>query len=64
MSNDQAKLLLQQLRDGELESVRIEKNDFLIFRQVLAEQEDMKSFRGNAQRGGGVIYTYEPGWTK
>ncbi|KGA97283.1 hypothetical protein AJ85_04380 [Alkalihalobacillus alcalophilus ATCC 27647 = CGMCC 1.3604] len=64
MTNEEAASLIQKLRERELESYRVSKDDFLLFRAVLTKQEDFLSFRGNAQHRGDVIYTYEPGWTK
>ncbi|WP_017727444.1 hypothetical protein [Halalkalibacterium ligniniphilum] len=64
MTKDEALEILKALREGEMQEFKVKKADFLDFREVLSKQEDMKSFRGNAQHGGEVIYTYEPGWTK
>jgi hypothetical protein len=64
MIKEEALQILQQLRTQEISSYRVNKQDFLDFRSVLSEQEDMKNFRGNAQHGGEAIYTFEPGWTK
>ncbi|KMK75447.1 hypothetical protein [Alkalihalobacillus pseudalcaliphilus] len=55
---------LAELREGTIDEYRVAKADFLAFRVVLLAQEDAQSFRGNAQIGGDVVYTYEPGWTK
>ncbi|MCL7746611.1 hypothetical protein [Halalkalibacter alkaliphilus] len=56
--------ILNQLRNQELKSYRVSKEDFNAFRTILLKQEDAIDFRGNAQHGGETIYTYEPGWTK
>ncbi|WP_100373038.1 hypothetical protein [Bacillus sp. FJAT-45037] len=64
MTKEEAIRILDQLRNNEIESYRLSKENFLDFREVLFAQEDMKNFRGNAQHGGEAIYTYEPGWTK
>ncbi|WP_368504141.1 hypothetical protein AB3N04_19100 [Alkalihalophilus sp. As8PL] len=64
MTVEEAKGILDQLRNGEIESYRVNKGNFLAFRAVLVAQADIKDFRGNAQHGGEAIYTYEPGWTK
>lgn len=63
MDEQQAIKLLDQLRNGEVTECKISKNDFLLFRNELMKQDDVKSFRGNAQQGGDVIFTYEPNWT-
>ncbi|WP_059103448.1 hypothetical protein [Shouchella shacheensis] len=64
MNEEQAVEMLASLRFGKLESVEVTKADFSTFRKVLAKQEDMTDFRGNARHYGAVLYTYEPGWTK
>ncbi|MFC0558489.1 hypothetical protein [Halalkalibacter alkalisediminis] len=64
MNNEDILMILQQLRNKEIESYRVSKGDFLAFCGVLLKQEDAIDFRGNAQHGGETIYTYEPGWTK
>lgn len=63
MNEAMAEQIIAELRDGTLAEYRVEKDVFPQFRKVLIAQDDFKSFRGNAQRGGAVIYTYEPGWT-
>ncbi|GKW45045.1 hypothetical protein [Planococcus sp. NCCP-2050] len=50
--------MLEQLKNGELESIKIEKEDFLEFRKVLIERPDFKHFRGGAYHHGITIYTY------
>ncbi|MCM3761374.1 hypothetical protein M3212_11325 [Alkalihalobacillus oceani] len=64
METNEVEMILNQLRQRELEAYRVKKEDFLSFRAVLTAQEDFLHFRGNAQHGGETIYTYEPGWTK
>lgn len=58
MDIQQAQQLLEQLRSREVKQVHISKEDFLAFRLELLKCSDFKHYRGNAQRGGGVIYTY------
>lgn len=50
--------ILQQLKEGEITSYKVIKEDFLKFRDVLVKHEDFKHFRGEAQQGGDIIYTY------
>jgi len=50
---------LDELRDGVISSITIEKEKFFEFREVLVQREDFKHFRGIAKQGGFVIYTYE-----
>ena len=50
---------LEDLKEGNVTSITIEKEHFLEFREVLILREDFKHFRGIAKQGGIVIYTYE-----
>lgn len=50
---------LEDLKEGNISSITIEKEKFLEFREVLILREDFKHFRGIAKQGGIVIYTYE-----
>ena len=50
--------ILQQLKEGEISSYKIKKEEFLNFREVLVKHEKFKHFRGEAQQGGDIIYTY------
>lgn len=50
---------LEDLKEGKVTSITIEKENFLEFREVLIIREDFKHFRGIAKQGGIVIYTYE-----
>jgi hypothetical protein len=49
---------IEQLKNGEIKQIFINKGDFLTFRQMIVNREDFKHFRGIAQHGGDVIYTY------
>jgi hypothetical protein len=55
---DDYHLLLEQLKQGEIPSITVEKADFLEFRKVLVEREDFKHFRGAAYHHGVTIYIY------
>ncbi len=50
--------LLDQLKSGEIESLTIQKQDFLEFRKVLVERTDFKHYRGVAYHHGVTIYSY------
>lgn len=50
--------LLERLKAGDLESITIEKDQFLQFREVLIAREDFKHFRGEAFHHGKTIYRY------
>ncbi|MEC2073400.1 hypothetical protein [Alkalihalophilus marmarensis] len=56
--------VIEDLRNGSRVSYQVSREDFMSFRSELIKCEDFQSFRGNAQVGGSVIFTYEPGWTK
>lgn len=50
--------MIEKLKNGELKSIEITKEEFLKFREVLVNDEKFKHFRGEAKQGGRVIYTY------
>ena len=50
--------MLQQLKEGKIERIEIEKEQFYEFREVLVRHPLFKHFRGDAQQNGKVIYTY------
>lgn len=50
---------LEQLKEGYISSITVEKEKFPEFRKELIQREDFKHFRGIAKQGGIVIYTYE-----
>jgi hypothetical protein len=50
--------VIDKLRNKEVEEYLIKKEVFLSFREVLVKQNDFKHFRGIAQQGGDVIYTF------
>ncbi|MBD8026632.1 hypothetical protein H9636_08180 [Ureibacillus sp. Re31] len=52
------KKMIEQLKSGEVKSVEISKEEFLQFREVLVKDEMFKHFRGEAQQGGNVIFTF------
>jgi len=58
MDEKQAADLLNKLRDGEISQLRVSKEDFFVFRPVLVKREDFRHFRGMAQQGGDIVYTY------
>ncbi|MCZ0755491.1 hypothetical protein [Anoxybacillus sp. J5B_2022] len=58
MDETVAAKLLDDLRDGKIAELFVQKDDFLVFRSVLVKRSDFKHFRGIAQRGGHVIYHY------
>ncbi|WP_243385430.1 abortive phage infection protein [Bacillus kexueae] len=50
--------ILDQLKNGERSEFTVTKEQFMPFRNVLVKREDFKHFRGNAQHGGTITYTY------
>ncbi|CAN2252171.1 conserved hypothetical protein (HGT island) [Bacillus vallismortis] len=50
--------MIDQLRTGTINELRVQKEHFLEFRAVLSKQDDFKYFRGIAQQGGDVIFQY------
>ncbi|MFK3938807.1 hypothetical protein ACI2JA_15005 [Alkalihalobacillus sp. NPDC078783] len=62
MTNEQAVSLLEELRSGNIQELKVEKEEFLTFRQALMKAEDVSNFRGRAKHHGMTIYTYEPNW--
>lgn len=58
MDEREASELLERLKNGDIEELRVKREDFLIFRNVLTRRNDFKHFRGIAQKGGDIIYHY------
>ncbi|OLN22378.1 hypothetical protein BTO30_09965 [Domibacillus antri] len=58
MTFEQAEEYMNALRNKESNLIRIQKEDFLIFRHELMKQPDFKHFRGIARHGGHVDYEY------
>ncbi|CAM5189942.1 Abortive phage infection protein OS=Ureibacillus acetophenoni OX=614649 GN=SAMN05877842_101286 PE=4 SV=1 [Ureibacillus acetophenoni] len=52
------KKLIEQLKNGEISSIEIEKDEFLQFREVLVKDEMFKHFHGEGKQGGNVVYTF------
>lgn len=58
LSKDEFEAAINKLRNGEIEQYEVNKEPFLAFREVLMAQPDKEKFRGEAKKGGGVVYTY------
>ncbi|MBO9128432.1 abortive phage infection protein [Bacillus sp. 165] len=58
MDKQTANAILDQLKTGELKEYIVNKEDFYPFREVVVSRADFKHFRGIAEHGGKVIYTY------
>lgn len=50
--------ILEKLKEGEFTSYNVSKEEFLKFREVLVKHSHFKHFRGEAQQGGDIIFTY------
>ena len=50
--------MIEQLKSGEEQKIIIPKEEFLQFRELLVKDEMFKHFRGEAQQGGDVIFTF------
>ncbi|ENQ3104838.1 hypothetical protein SAMN04488168_10288 [Bacillus sp. 491mf] len=58
MDKQQVNIILDQLKNKEIQEYIVTKEVFYTFREVLVAREDFKYFRGNAQHDGKIIYTY------
>jgi hypothetical protein len=58
MSQHNIEQIVDKLRKREIEEYLVSKEDFLAFREVIVRENDFKHFRGIAQHGGAVTYTY------
>lgn len=47
------KMMIEKLKNGEIESIEITKEEFWEFREVLVNDEKFKHFRGEAKQGEG-----------
>lgn len=50
--------MINSLRNREIQYIEIKKEEFLPFRELLIKQHDFKHFRGVAQQGGNIVFTY------
>lgn len=50
--------ILDKLKNKELHEYVVTKDVFYSFREVLVQRPDFKHFRGSAEHGGKVVYTY------
>ncbi|WP_017753464.1 hypothetical protein [Calidifontibacillus oryziterrae] len=56
---EEFEVIINKLRNEELKQYHVTKENFLIFRDVLVRQKDKEKIRGEALKGGDVIYTYD-----
>ncbi|AQW22352.1 hypothetical protein PL11_006985 [Lentilactobacillus curieae] len=50
---------LQKLKDGELNELTVQPNDFMVFQEAFMDFDARKRVVGAAQKGGTVVYTFE-----
>lgn len=58
MNQQLAEDILNQLQERKINEYHVKKEDFLIFQNVLVKRADFKHFRGEALRGGDIVFTY------
>ena len=57
-SMEEYQKMLDALRNGEIQSIRLTKENYLAFRTVLIQDPQFKQFRGEAKQGGDIIFTF------
>ncbi|MEO4054302.1 hypothetical protein [Solibacillus sp. CAU 1738] len=50
--------MIDELRNGEVQSIQLSKENFLEFRKVLIQDPQFKHFRGEAKQGGDIVFTF------
>lgn len=50
--------MLDDLKNGKIASIDVDKNEFYEIREIVIKREDFKHFRGIAKQGGNVSYVY------
>ena len=58
MTKEELRESLNQLIQGEIDTLMIEKNDFMTFREIWFSHEEKESFVGEALHNGKIIYRY------
>lgn len=58
LNKEDVEEIFEKLRNGEIEQYEVTKEEFLEFREVLMKQKDKEQIRGEAKKGGGVVYTH------
>jgi hypothetical protein len=52
------KKMIEQLKNGEIKHIEVDKDEFLKFREILVNDEMFKHFHGEGKQGGNVVYTF------
>jgi len=50
--------MLDELKNGQIDSIDVDKNEFYALREIIIKREDFKHFRGIAKQGGAISYVY------
>lgn len=58
LNKEEIEAIIGKLRNGEMEQYEVTKAEFPAFREVLIKQKDKEQIRGEAKKGGGVVYTH------
>lgn len=58
MTKEELRESLNQLIQGEVDTLMIEKNDFMTFREIWFSHEEKESIVGEALHNGKIIYRY------
>ncbi len=58
MERNEIEVVIERLRNREIEEFLVLKENFLAFREVLVKEEDFKFFRGVAMHQGATMYSY------
>lgn len=52
--------LIEQLVDGKIEEIKVERENVMTFIEAWRKREDRKYIVGEAMQGGNVTYRYDP----
>lgn len=58
MTKEELQMMMDQLVQGQVDDIKIEKNDFMIFREIWINHEKKDQIIGEALHNGVVIYRY------
>lgn len=50
---------IKDLREGKIEEILVNRENFFLWREVWIKQEDKKFFRGIAEHKGRITYVYD-----
>ncbi|KEF39084.1 hypothetical protein M670_01471 [Schinkia azotoformans MEV2011] len=58
LNKEEIEEIIEKLRNGEIKQYEVTKEEFMEFREVLIKQKDKEQIRGEAKKGGVVVYTH------